>query len=426
VASRVEEHGVAIQLRHGRRSLAKEPRMVYNSEAEARGRVEHLAWPPATDGGDQEEEEQPMGLQIGIVGLPNVGKSTLFNALTNAGAAVASYPFTTIDPNIGVVEVADPRLFDVATLVQPEEVKPTTIEFVDIAGLVKDAHKGEGLGNQFLGHIRNVDAIALVVRCFTDPDVAHVTVELDPLADCDVIDLELILADLATLQRREEKVRSAAKAQPRIYAAELDLLARLKSHLEEGRLAAQFPFSSMEAELVHPLNLLTGKPRLYVANVGETELPSGGSLAAQVVQRANDEVAQVVVICAGLEAELVQWAPDEAAEYRSELGQDTPGLELLVQASYRLLDLITFFTATGTKVVRAWTLRRGQTAFDAAGQIHTDMQRGFVRAEVISHDDLMVAGDFVAARERGLLRLEGRDYIVHDGDVIHIRFSPSH
>lgn len=365
-----------------------------------------------------------MSLQIGIVGLPNVGKSTLFNALTRAGAAVASYPFTTIDPNVGIVEVPDARLHDVAAIVQPDEVKPTTIEFVDIAGLVAGAHKGEGLGNQFLGHIRNVDAVALVVRCFEDPDVAHVTAELDPLADAEVLDLELMLADLGTVERREEKVRSAAKAQPREHAAELELLARVREHLATGSLAALLPLTPKEAEMLAPLNLLTAKPRLYVANVGEDALPGGGPLAAQVIRRAEEEGAQAVVICAACEADLADWSPEEAAEYRAELGLGASGLERLISASYRLLDLVTFFTATGTNVVRAWTLRRGQTVYEAAGKIHTDMQRGFIRAEVVAHADLVRVGDFARAREHGVLRLEGRDYQVQDGDVIHIRFSP--
>jgi GTP-binding protein YchF len=365
-----------------------------------------------------------MSLQIGIVGLPNVGKSTLFNALTKAGAAVASYPFTTIDPNVGVVEVPDPRLHDVAAIVKPEEVKAATVEFVDIAGLVKGAHKGEGLGNQFLGHIRNVDAVAMVVRCFEDPDVAHITSELDPLADCDIIDLELVLADLTTVERREEKVRSMAKAQPREFAAELELLARMKAHLESGSLAVRLPVSDKEADLLRPLNLLTGKPRLYIANVGEDSLPSGGPLAEVVLERAEERGAQGVVICAQMEADLADWSDEEAAEYRAELGLDSPGLDRLIHAGYRLLNLITFFTATGTNVVRAWTACQGDTAYDAAGKIHTDMQQGFIRAEVISYAELMSAGNFQMARERGTIRLEGRDYVVQDGDVLHIRFSP--
>ncbi len=367
-----------------------------------------------------------MSLQIGIVGLPNVGKSTLFNALTQAGAAVASYPFTTIDPNIGVVEVPDPRLHDIAAIVRPHEIKPTTIEFVDIAGLVRGAHKGEGLGNQFLGHIRNVDAVVLVVRCFEDPDIAHVSPTPDPVADCDTIDLELILADLATVERRIEKVRSSAKARPKEYAAELAFLDRLKAHLEGGQLAARFPLSAKDAEFLRPLFLLTAKPRLYVANVGEDDLPDGNALSEQVQARAAAEGAQSVVLCAQVEADLAEWDPDEAAEYRAALGLDASGLERLIHAGYRLLDLITFFTATGTNLVRAWTLRRGQTAYDAAGKIHTDMQKGFIRAEVVSYDDLMAAGDFISARERGLLRLEGRDYVIQDGDIVHIRFAPPH
>jgi GTP-binding protein YchF len=365
-----------------------------------------------------------MSLQIGIVGLPNVGKSTLFNALTRAGAAVASYPFTTIDPNVGVVEVPDPRLHQVAAIVQPTEVKATTIEFLDIAGLVKGAHEGEGLGNRFLGHIRNVDAVALVVRCFEDPDVAHVSTELDPLADTEIIDLELVLADLATVERRIEKTLSAAKAQPREFASELELLARLQAHLGAGHLASQLDTSAKEKELIQSLFLLTDKPRLYVANVGEDSLPEGGPLAAQVLEHARGEGAQAIVICAQLEAGLSEWPADEAAEYRAEFGLQAPGLERLIHAGFRLLDLITFFTATGTNVVRAWTLRRGETAYVAAGKIHTDMQQGFIRAEVVAYQDLKEAGDLGRARERGLVRLEGRDYVVQDGDVVHIRFSP--
>jgi ribosome-binding ATPase len=367
-----------------------------------------------------------MSLQIGIVGLPNVGKSTLFNALTKAGAAVASYPFTTIQPNVGVVVVPDSRLERLAAIVRPNEVKHTTVEFVDIAGLVKDAHLGEGLGNQFLGEIRNVDAVALVVRCFEDPDVAHVTAELDPLSDCEVIDLELCLADLGTVERRIDKVHSMAKAQPREFASELECLVRLKGHLEAGKPASSFACADLECEWVGELDLLTAKPRLYVANVGESDLPEGGALATPVLRRAAVEGAQAAVICAQLESDLADWAPEEAAEYRSGLDLGETGLERLIAASYRLLDLITFFTATGTNVVRAWTLRRGQTALEAAGKIHQDMQHGFIRAEVVAYVDLIESGDFAAAREKGILRLEGRDYIVQDGDIVHIRFAPAH
>jgi len=362
-----------------------------------------------------------MSLQIGIVGLPNVGKSTVFNALTKAGAAVASYPFTTIDPNVGVAEVDDQRLKDVAALVGPERVVPTAVQFVDIAGLVKGASRGEGLGNQFLGHIRNVDAIAMVVRCFRDPDVAHVSADLDPRADIETIDLELILADLATVERRTEKVKSMAKARPRDYEAQLAWLTGLRQHLDDGARADSYATSILHSTFY---TLLTAKPRLYVANVGEEDLPDGGELAAQVAETAAAEETEMVVLCALLETELAEWPPDEAAAYRAEVGLRESGLQTLVKAGSRGLNLITFFTTTGGKEVRAWTLRQGSLALEAAGKVHTDMQRGFIRAEVVSYEDLMAAGSLAAAREKGLLRLEGREYVVQDGDVIHFRFSP--
>ena len=365
-----------------------------------------------------------MSLQIGIVGLPNVGKSTVFNALTKAGAAVASYPFTTIDPNVGVAEVDDQRLKDIAALVGPERVVPTVIQFVDIAGLVKGASRGEGLGNQFLGHIRNVDAIAMVVRCFRDPDVAHVSADLDPPADIEIIDLELILADLATVERRMGKVKSMAKARPKDYEAQLSWLTGLRQHLDDGARADSYGQVDREARWLNELNLVTAKPRLYVANVGEEDLPDGGELAAQVAETAAAEETEMVGLCALLETELAEWPPDEAAAYRAEVGLREPGLQTLVKAGYRLLNLITFFTTTGGKEVRAWTLRQGSPALEAAGKVHTDMQRGFIRAEVVSHQDLMAAGSLAAAREKGLLRLEGREYVVQDGDVVHFRFSP--
>jgi len=365
-----------------------------------------------------------MNLQIGIVGLPNVGKSTVFNALTKAGAAVASYPFTTIDPNVGVAEVDDKRLKDIAALVGPERVVPTAIQFVDIAGLVKGASRGEGLGNQFLGHIRNVDAIAMVVRCFRDPDVTHVSTELYPQADIETIDLELILADLATVERRMEKVKSMAKARPKDYEAQLAWLTGLRQHLDDGARADRHGQVDRETTWLGELNLLTARPRLYVANVGEEDLPDGGELAAQVAETAAAEGTEMVVLCALLETELAEWPPDEAAAYRAEVGLREPGLQTLVQAGYRLLNLITFFTTTGGQEVRAWTLRRGSPALEAAGKVHTDMQRGFIRAEVVSYQDLMAVGSLAAAKEKGLLRLEGREYVVQDGDVLHFRFSP--
>jgi len=364
-----------------------------------------------------------MPLEIGIVGLPNVGKSTLFNALTRAGAAVASYPFTTIEPNIGVVPVEDRRLADIAALIQPEKVVPTTVRFVDIAGLVKGAHRGEGLGNQFLGHIRNVDAMAMVVRCFEAGDIPHVTPELDPINDVETVDVELILADLATVERRIEKVRGRAKAQPREYAGELAWLERLRAHLDSGALARGFAQTEQEEAWAKELFLLTAKPRLYVANVGEDDCPEGGVLAQKVAARAAAEGAQAVAVCAQVEMDLLDWPPDEAASYLAELGLAESGLQRLVHAGYRLLDLITFFTTTGGRVVQAWTVPRGTRAPQAAGRVHTDMERGFIRAEVVTYDDLMAASSVVAARERGLLRLEGKEYVVQDGDVIHFRFA---
>jgi GTP-binding protein YchF len=270
-----------------------------------------------------------------------------------------------------------------------------------------------------------VDAIALVVRCFEDSDVAHVHGQISPVDDCDVLDLELALADLEVVERRQEKVQTMAKAEPKSFAAELDILTRMKDHLAAGHLASQMTVSQKEEDLLGPLNLLTAKPRLYVANVLEGSLPEGGSLAREVLARAGREGAPALMLSAQLEAELAQWPPQEAAEYRDELGLAASSLDLLIQAGYELLDLLTFFTATGTKVVRAWTLRRGQTVYEAAGKIHTDMQEGFIRAEVIAYPDLMAAGGMAKAREQGLIRLEGRDYTVQDGDVIHIRFSPA-
>lgn len=364
-----------------------------------------------------------MSLQIGIVGLPNVGKSTLFNALTRSNAAVANYPFTTIDRNVGVAEVPDQRLWDIAAMVNPERVVPTTIEFVDIAGLVKGASRGEGLGNQFLGHIRNVDAIAMVVRCFRDAQIPHVTAELDPGDDIAVVDLELLLADLSTVERRLEKVRSAAKGRPKDYAAELAFLEKLRHHLEAGKKVGDLTVMEKEAEILGELNLLTDKPRLCVANIAEEDLPDGGELVSAVAEVAAAGGAEVISICAQLEMELAEWDTEEAVAYRAETGLEESGLEKLVKAGYRLLSLITFFTTTGGKEVRAWTLLRGTLAPQAAGKVHSDMERGFIRAEIVSYEDLMASGSFATAKQKGLLRLEGKEYAVQDGDVIHFRFS---
>jgi len=374
-----------------------------------------------------------MALQIGIVGLPNVGKSTLFNALTQAGAAVAAYPFTTIEPNQGTVAVPDPRLEALATMVGPEQVTPATVEFVDIAGLVRGAHRGEGLGNQFLGHIRNVDAIALVCRCFEDPDVAHVDGKVDPLRDLGVLDLELTLADLETVERRLDKVRSVAKAKPRDHAAELKALETLHARLEAGE---RVPSGErLEAALAQEMQLLTAKKRIYVANVGEEDLPDGGQWVEEIARLAREEGASHLVLCAQLEADLSDWPPDEAADYRAEIGRspvgvnapaglEHSGLVALAKAGHEVLDLITFFTITGGREVRAWPIPRGTKAAQAAGKVHSQMEQGFIRAEVVHFEQLVAVGNWQKTREQGILRVEGRDYEVQDGDVCLFRFSP--
>lgn len=367
-----------------------------------------------------------MSLQIGIVGLPNVGKSTLFNALTNAGAEVASYPFTTIEPNRGVVPVPDARLELLAKMVEPDRVTPATVEFVDIAGLVKGAHRGEGLGNQFLGHIRTVHAIAVVSRCFSDPDIAHVDGRVDPVQDAEVLDLELILADLEVTERRIKKVRSAAKARPREYEEEMKALQELRELLEAGeRARAWAERGELRGRLAKELQLLTAKRRIYVANVAEGDLPAGGELAEKVIQLAEEEGATHVVLCAELEAELGDWPPDEAAAYRSEVGLEQSSLTRLAKAGYRVLDLITFFTIAGGEEVRAWSVERGTKAPQAAGQVHSQMEAGFIRAEVIAFDKLQAEGSWEIARERGVVRIKGRDYEIQDGDVCLFRFSPA-
>jgi len=364
-----------------------------------------------------------VALQIGIVGLPNVGKSTLFNALTQAAVPVASYPFTTIDPNVGVAALPDSRLDQITAILQPKRSVLATIEFVDIAGLVKGASRGEGLGNQFLGHIRNVDAIALVLRCFEDEDIPHQFETIDPLLDLDTVNMELVLADVATVDRQIEKIAGAAKANPREFGDQIAFLKSLRAHLNDGERAATYPCKGQEGDWLMEANLLSKKPQLLVANVGEESLPTGGPLAQRVQERAMQTGEGAVVLCAGVETELAQLPPDEASEFRKELDLGEPGLTRLARAGYQLLNLITFFTATGTDEVRAWPLQAGRTVWEAAGMIHTDMQRGFIRAEVAAWNDIATAGSWTATRSQGRSRVEGRDYVVQDGDVLHIRFN---
>jgi ribosome-binding ATPase len=364
-----------------------------------------------------------MALQLGLVGLPNVGKSTLFNALTRAGAVVANYPFTTIAPNIGIAAVPDARLQHIAEIIKPQRVVPATLRVVDIAGLVKGASHGEGLGNQFLAHIRTVDAIAMVVRCFQDEDVPHVTPYLDPVEDLETIELELMLADLAVMEKHLEQVKTRAKGHPRDFEGEIIACELAREALRTGRSLRQLDLTESQREALREVALLTAKPCLYVANVSEKDLPEGGALAQKVRVKAASMGADLIVLCARLESELAEWEAADATAYLSELGVKASGLEQFIRTGYHLLDYVTFFTTTGGHEVRAWTLRRGQTALQAAGAIHTDMERGFIRAEVVSYDDLAATGSLVKARETGRLRLEGRDYVVQDGDVVHIRFA---
>lgn len=365
-----------------------------------------------------------MALQCGIVGLPNVGKSTLFNALTSAKAEAANYPFCTIDPNVGIVTVPDPRLDKIGKIVQTKVSVPTTVEFVDIAGIVAGAHKGEGLGNQFLANIRQTDAILHVVRCFEDPNVVHVSGSVDPLRDIDVINTELLLADLESVEKRADRLRKQAKgAVPQTLKEELAYVEKVLTALSAGKPARAVETNKEEELILKTLHLLTAKPVLYVCNLSETDFTAGGNQYSKLVEeRAKSENNKSILISCALEAEIAQLSPEERKEFLDSLGATEPGLNRLIREGYSLLNLITYFTA-GVKETRAWTIRMGWTAPQAAGVIHTDFEKGFIRAETYACEDLFRLGSEQAVKEAGLYKSEGKEYVVRDGDVMFFKFN---
>ncbi len=361
-------------------------------------------------------------MKLGVIGLPNVGKSTLFNAITQAGAQAANYPFCTIEPNVGVVAVPDERLDVLAKMYSPEKYTPAVIEFVDIAGLVRGAYRGEGLGNKFLSHIREVDAVVHVVRCFEDDNIVHVDGSVDPLRDMETINIELIFADLDTVERRLDKAKKSAKSGDKKYLHEIELCERIKAHLEAQQPVRSMEMTDDEREEVRQMFLLTTKPVIYAANIAEDEVGAESENVKKVKAQARKEGAEVIVVSAKVEEELASLSPEEKAEFLQELGIGESGLDKLVKAGYRLLGLISFLTA-GSKEVRAWTIERGTKAPQAAGKIHTDFERGFIRAEVVHYDTLIENGTMQTCKEKGLIRSEGKEYVMQDGDIVVFRFN---